>query len=145
MGSIWSRWIAGRFVSINSKKIRKRLERMFPELRHIWLTDPIYKPAPDMKDVLELWETELTKYSFKKNISECEEFALFCHAFVRQHQIFNFNDKYNWAFGECMQRKEGGVHSLNMYLTSSNIYMVEPQMGAYWQASPEDDVFFVKM
>jgi hypothetical protein len=118
---------------------------MWPDLLHIWLTDPVYMPTPDMSKVLSLWEGELNKYAFKKNISECEEFALFCHAFVRQHQLFNYNDKYNWAFGECMRRLDNGVHSCNLYLTKSNIYMVEPQTGAFWPAQPEDDVFFVKM
>jgi hypothetical protein len=44
-----------------------------------------------------------------------------------------------------MQKGDGRVHSLNLYLTSNNIYMVEPQSGAYWEAKPEEQVFFVKM
>ena len=145
MGSIFQSWIQARFMSINSKKIRTRLRKMWPDLIHVWLTDPIYLPTPDaIKEVLELWEGELNKYAFKKNITECEEFALFCNAFVRQHQIFNYNDKYNWAFGECMTKGDF-VHSCNFYLTTNNIYMVEPQMGAYWEAKPDDKVFFVKM
>ena len=123
---------------------------MWPELKHIWLTDPVYKPTPSaIVRVMELWEGELNKYSFKKNITECEEFALFCHTFVKQHQIFNFDDKYNWAYGECMTSKLLGfenIHSCNLYLTGNNIYMVEPQTGAYWEANPDlDTVFFVKM
>ena len=145
MGLMLKRWITERFMSISSSKIRSRLLRMWPDLVYIWLTDPIYLPTPKgIKDVLELWEGELNKYAFKKNISECEEFALFCHAFVRQHQIYNYSDKYNWAYGECMT-KSSRVHSCNLYLTQSNIYMVEPQTGAYWEAAPEDEVFFVKM
>jgi len=146
MGLTLSRWMPERFVSISSKKIRSRLTKMWPDLVYIWLTDPIYKPTPNnIKEALELWEKELGKYAFKKNISECEEFALFCHAFVRQHQIYKYNDKYNWAFGECMTKGNGYVHSCNFYLTSNNIYMVEPQTGAYWEAKPEDKVFFVKL
>ena len=146
MGLTLSRWITGRFMSISSTKLRSRLNKMWPDLVHIWLTDPIYLPTPDdtIKKVLELWEGELNKYAFKENITECEEFALFCHAFVRQYQTFNSNDKYNWAYGECMTKRDR-VHSCNFYLTQSNIYMVEPQTGAYWEAKPEDKVFFVKM
>jgi hypothetical protein len=145
MGLISSQWILGHFMSISSRKIRSRLLKLWPELVYVWLTDPIYLPAPkEMKDVLELWEGELTKYAFKKNILECEEFALFCHAFVRQRQLYCYNDKYNWAFGECMTKRDR-VHSCNFYLTSSKIYMVEPQTGAYWEATPEDKIFFVKM
>jgi hypothetical protein len=108
-----------------------------------------YATPASIVDVLTLWEGELKKYSFKKNIIECEEFALFCHAFVKQYQIYNTNDKYNWAYGECMTSKLMGdeyVHSCNVYLTVNNIYMVEPQTGAYWQADPElDTIFFIKM
>jgi hypothetical protein len=122
---------------------------MWPDLKHVWLTDPAYLPTPRMDDILSLWEGELRKYSFKKNITECEEFALFCHAFIKQHQIFNYNDKHNWAYGECITKKLLGfenVHSCNLYLTKNNIYMVEPQTGAYWEANPElDTVIFVKM
>lgn len=137
-------------MSISTNKIRNRLTRMWPNLKQIWLTDPVYKPTPtDIVDVLNLWEGELKKYSFKKNLMECEEFALFCHSFVKQHQVFNFNDKYNWCYGECITSKLLGferVHSCNLYLTQNNIFMVEPQTGAYWEANPDlDDVFFVKM
>ena len=124
---------------------------MWPDLKHIWLTDPIYKEVPnkEIEKALSLWEGELRKYSFKKNLMECEEFALFCHAFIKQHQMFNYNDKYNWAYGECMTSKLLGfenIHSCNLYLTSNNIYMVEPQTGAFWEADPKlDTVFFVKM
>lgn len=123
---------------------------MWPDLKQIWLTDPVYIATPEnVIEALRLWEGELKKYSFKKNVTECEEFALFCHAFVKQYQIYNFNDKYNWIYGECMTSKLLGskyVHSCNIYLTNNNIYMVEPQTGAYWQADPElDEVFFVKM
>ena len=137
-------------MSISSKKIRSRLKRLWPDLRNVWLTDPRYLATPSaIVDVLSLWEGELRKYSFKKNISECEEFALFCHAYVKQHQIYNYNDKYNWAYGECMTSKLLGrefVHSCNFYLTVSNIYLVEPQTGAYWEADPDlDTIFFIKM
>jgi len=137
-------------MSISAKKIRSRLNRMWPDLKQIWLTDPVYIATPEnVIEALRLWEGELKKYSFKKNVTECEEFALFCHAFVKQYQIYNFNDKYNWIYGECMTSKLLGskyVHSCNIYLTNNNIYMVEPQTGAYWQADPElDEVFFVKM
>ena len=124
---------------------------MWPDLKHIWLTDPIYKPTPTsgIEDALRLWEGELRKYAFKKNLTECEEFALFCHAYVKQYQIYHFSDKYNWAYGECMAKKVLGfeaIHSCNLYLTSNKIYMVEPQTGAFWEANPDlDDVFFVKM
>ena len=123
---------------------------MWPDLKQIWLTDPVYIATPEnVIEALRLWEGELKKYSFKKNVTECEEFALFCHAFVKQYQIYNFNDKYNWIYGECMTSKLLGskyVHSCNIYLTNNNIYMVEPQTGAHWQADPElDEVFFVKM
>ena len=137
-------------MSISTKKLRSRLNRMWPDLKQIWLTDPVYMPTPQagIVDALNLWEGELRKYSFKKNLTECEEFALFCHAFIKQHQIFNFNDKYNWAYGECIARMTLGnkaIHSCNLYLTSNNIYMVEPQTGAFWEADPNlDDVFFVK-
>lgn len=137
-------------MSTSSKKIKSRLTRMWPDLKHIWLTDPVYKPTPhlDIADALRLWEGELRKYAFKKSLMECEEFALFCHAFIKQHQMFNYNDKYNWAYGECIAKKVLGfenIHSCNLYLTSNNIFMVEPQTGAYWQANPDlDDVFFVK-
>jgi hypothetical protein len=74
-------------MSISSRKIRNRLKRFWPELQNIWLTDPVYLNTPkEILDVLALWEGELRKYSFKKNLLECEEFALFCHAFVKQHQ-----------------------------------------------------------
>jgi len=134
-----------------SKKIRRRLKKFWPDLKYIWLTDPVYKDTPlsDISKALSLWEGELKKYAFKKNIMECEEFALFCHAFIKQHQIYNFNDKHNWCYGECIVSKLLGfenVHSCNLFLTNNNIYMVEPQTGAYWEADPKlDDVFFVKM
>jgi hypothetical protein len=146
MGLQLPRWILEHFMCISSKKIRTRLTKMWPALVHVWLTDPVYLPAPNkITNILELWEGELNKYAFKKNILECEEFSLFCHAFVKQHQIYHYNDKYNWAFGECMTKKDNLVHSCNLYLTLNNIYMVEPQTGAYWQAQPDDKVFFVKM
>lgn len=137
-------------MSTSAKGIKSRLTRMWPDLKYMWLTDPVYKPTPtDIVDALLLWEGELKKYSFKKNLTECEEFALFCHAFIKQYQIYNFSDKYNWIYGECMTKKLMGfesIHSCNLYLTSNNIFMVEPQTGAYWQADPDlDDVFFVKM
>jgi hypothetical protein len=137
-------------MSISSRKIRNRLKRFWPELKNIWLTDPVYLNTPkEIVDVLALWEGELRKYSFKKNLLECEEFALFCHAFVKQHQVFNYSDKYNWAYGECIATKVNGsegVHSCNIYLTSNNIYLVEPQTGAYWEANPElDTIFFIRM
>jgi len=137
-------------MSCSSKEIRFRLKVLWPNLKHVWLTDPKYKPTPpEIKDVLELWEGELRKYSFKKNITECEEFALFCHAFIKQHQIFNYNDDHNWAYGECITSKLFGdeyIHSCNVYLDRENVFMVEPQTGAYWKADPElDTIFFVKM
>jgi hypothetical protein len=70
-------------MSISSRKIRNRLKRFWPELQNIWLTDPVYLNTPkEIVDVLALWEGELRKYSFKKNLLECDAKSLHCFAML---------------------------------------------------------------
>jgi hypothetical protein len=138
-------------VNLTSKKICERLKEVWPTLNSIWLTDKKYLAVKqrEMQLVLKIWEDELKNYEYLPTVSECEEFALFCHAFVKLRQLADRNDDYNWAYGECIAKKLLGVdmiHSANIYLTHDKIYLVEPQTGAFWEANPDEDtVFFVKM
>ena len=140
-----------RSTYTSSKKIRGDLKLLWPELRHIWLTDPFYLYADDakIKKAFDGWADEIPKYKPKANVTACEEFALFCHAFVKNHQIETYDDKYNWAFGECITSRLLGfdcIHSANIYITNKGVHLFEPQTGAFWKANPDEDyVFFVKM
>lgn len=136
---------------LTSKQIRKRLHKKWPNLHNVWLTDSIYLAAKqrEIELVLKSWEGQLKNYEYKPTVSECEEYALFCHAFVKLRQLADRNDDYNWAYGECITDKLLGferVHSANIYLTNDKVYIVEPQTGAFWEANPDEDtVFFIKM
>ena len=136
---------------LTSKQIRKRLKKKWPKLRNIWLTDKKYLAVRqrELQLVLDDWQADLKNYEYKPTVSECEEYALFLHAFVKLRQLRDRNDDYNWAYGECIASKLLGfkqVHSANIYLTYNKIFMAEPQTGAFWEVNPdEDSVFFVKM
>jgi len=136
---------------ITSKQIRKRLKAKWPDLKNVWLTDKEYLEVKlrELQLVLKQWEDQLKKFEYKPTLSECEEYALFCHAFVKLRQITDRNDDHNWAYGECISSKTlglEGVHSANIFLTHDKIYMVEPQTGAFWEANPDEDTpFFIKM
>jgi hypothetical protein len=117
----------------------------------VWLTDKEYLAVKqrEMQLVLKDWEGQLKNYEYKPTVSECEEYALFLHAFVKLRQLADRDDTHNWAYGECITSQLLGfemVHSANIYLTHNKIYMAEPQSGAFWEANPDEDtVFFVKM
>ena len=136
---------------ITSKQIRKRLKKKWPELEHVWLTDTKYLEVKqkEVELVLRSWQGQLKEYVYKPTVSECEEYALFLHAFVKLRQLADRDDNYNWAYGECITSQLLGfetVHSANIYLTHNKIYLAEPQTGAFWEANPDEDtVFFVKM
>ena len=138
-------------MNLTSKQLRKRLADVWPKLSNVWLTDSVYLAVKqrEIQLVLSDWEKELDNYDYLPTVSECEEFALFCHAFVKMRQLTDRNDNFNWAYGECICKKVRGikqVHSANIYLTHDKVYIVEPQTGAYWEANPDEDtVFFVKM
>ena len=149
MGFPLIRSIMARYTSISSRVVRSRLKAVWPDLEHIWLTDNRFEllTVKKLDALLEKDKTDSLQYKKKKG--ECEEFSLFLHAKVKMANMFDDNSKYSWAFGEVIGRKFLGfeqVHSANICLTKSGIYLIEPQTDAYWQADPdEDDVFFVKM
>ena len=136
---------------LTSKQIRKRLKKIWPDLKHVWLTDKEYLAVKEreLQLVLHEWEGQLKNYEYKPSITECEEYALFLHAFVKLKQLANRNDKFNWAYGECITSQLLGfeaVHSANIFITHNKIYIAEPQSGAFWEVNPDEDtVFFVKM
>ena len=136
---------------LTSKQIRKRLKKKWPQLKHVWLTDKSYLAVKqkEVQLVLHSWKDELVKFEYKPTVSECEEYALFLHAFVKLRQLADRNDDYNWAYGECINSQTlgfEGSHSANIYLTHDKIFMVEPQTGAFWEANPDEDTpFFIKM
>ena len=124
-------------MNCSSKDLRKRLEKIWPNLKHVWLTDRMYY-LPTYEEVRKVVANQNTKkYKWKTNVLECEEFSLFLHSDLKKETSNNELYKYTWAFGEAIglnfDNGEKGPHKLNICITDNNIYLIEPQTFQIWK------------
>lgn len=141
-------------MQITSKVVRKRLKSKFPKLknRYIQLHDPIYE-LPEyviIKLLLKRWAIEkLGKLDYKEYKGDCDKFALICHAFFAEERMISEDGDYGFAFGQAKMRKvqdRPAIHAINVFLTETDIYLIEPQIPEIWIAnSKEDEAFLITM
>ena len=123
---------------ISAKEVRQRLKGIWPNLKNIWLFDKQYElPTKDQI------EDFIDGHYFDAPVhADCDDYALQLHAYVKRKRP-------QWAFGEATGKKIRdikAVHSLNIAITETKVYLIEPQLEGLWLADSKlDDIFFVKM
>lgn len=127
---------------MESKVIKKKLLKVFPNLEVPWLRDKEYE-LPLLSDVEEfVKDSKVDEYHFIGEDFDCDDFALQLHAEVKR--------KHHWAFGEAFGDKINGIpilHNLNIFISSNgNVYLLEPQTDEIWKAvKGQDNILIIGM
>ena len=117
---------------ISSSKLRKRFKEQWPGLTQIWLRNKEYT-VPTLLDVMRV--TSIPEYICKlpviNGFNECENYALFLHAKVKEHIVKEGLIKLNWAFGDFICEKETMfenrvIHTACICLCEEGFYFIEP-------------------
>lgn len=81
-----------------------------------------------------------------KEISDCDNFSLIFHAFIRQEQ---YRERWPlpWAVGEIAVKSDGGNHALNFLVShEAKIYFLDVKMRHTWPASVGSvSPYFIRM
>jgi len=133
------------------KIIKKRIQKVWPKCRNVWLLDPEYEyPTLDeIKSVLANDRTDLLVSH--GNRWKCNHFALMLTTMVALYraQSVKGDEPSPWPFGQVLVRKHRGkkeMHSINICVLENEIILIEPQDDNIWIASPiDDDPFFIKV
>ena len=137
---------------VSSEKLRRILQNHWPELQMIWLTDPKYElisvaKLDEIIKVCSVAHFKHTGYAW-----DCDNYALQSHATVQRYQYDEIKrgraGEISWAYGECMGIQFIHLpedHDLNICVTETGIYLIEPQTDEKWIADKKEDIpFFVK-
>ena len=139
-----------------SRVLREKISEVWPELQFIVLSDSEWK-VPHIEQVAKFLANAKTPgRPFIPKLFACEEYSISMMAEVRQlhaQQALNENwpegERRNWPFGIVAGTKFKGEpinHWLNVCVCHEGIYILEPQTGEYWLATPaNDDIFFLFM
>jgi hypothetical protein len=114
--------------NLSSDEIRKILKDEWPDLKHVWLFDPIYTVASRgaIASLIEPVEQEFDKKF------DCDKFAMVTHAQVSLAVASDMRFEYCVTFGQIAYKHSvsGECHMVNLLLTPEiNVY--EPQGGFY--------------
>ncbi len=113
-------------MKLTSKHIRGLPKQAWPDLNKIWLTDPQYEAMP-WDWLTKVIDECVLKMTFKKDVWDCNNYALQFHAMVQMYQYKliesgELNSKHSWALGECIGFNEDaffgtGIHAQNLAIT----------------------------
>ncbi len=84
--------------TISSERVRTMLQTMWPNLRMIWLTDPVYKivPVQELPEIVK--QLSVAHMVYIKNLWDCDESALMFHVNAKKYgydEFFaNLREKY---------------------------------------------------
>lgn len=134
---------------ISSTKVRKELNKIWPDLKHIWLRNRYYS-LPTKAQLEGVLRNNIIDLPVIKGFNECENFALFLHAQVKMDIVkSNPDEKYNWAFGDFIADKATllgqRVHSACLCLTQEGCYIIEPMIENKIYETKDYEIFFVNL
>jgi hypothetical protein len=115
-----------------SKDIKKLLLEHWVKLPHPWLTSQEYH-IPDVSEIRSIIPLSgVRDIQFQKDKMECENYALFLHAFVKKYCVEKKDWKHQVAFGDVIGLRMQTVsynksHALNIAITKQGIFLIEPQ------------------
>ena len=141
---------------ITSDDIRKRIANLWPDIDMVLLTDRLYL-IPKLRDYVDIIKKHSVKdLQFVPNIRECEEFSAKIVSDIRNGRAekvlsneINKDEMFNYCIGIAMGWKfkyYNNPHTLVIFLTTDEVYFLDPQTDRFWEADPNnDDVFFIGM
>jgi hypothetical protein len=118
-------------METSSTEIRNSLKEVWPDLKHIWLTDHVYY-VPTFEELREeILKHDVRDLPYIENLNECEEYSLFLHAAVKKELVhtrkFNYTISFGEAIGQNIETAFSKVHKLNIAITEQGVFLVEPQ------------------
>jgi len=116
------------------------LYRAYPMCRP-YIADKVYTLPSRAQVWDELISSYIEDYKYQAEICDCDDYALFCHAWIRQRQ---YKEKWTHplAFGEAWSAK----HACNItILDDETVWIAEPQNDALRPASDFPGITFVRM
>jgi len=137
-------------VTVNYKKIRDRIQTLWPKCKNVWLSDPKYSypTIEQVKNVISNDHTERLKmrgYKF-----DCDDFSLQLSAAVSRY-VGQSDSEAPWPFGQVKGHTFqhlvfNTAHNCNICLLEDRILIIEPQTDAIYDAhSQKDKVYYVAM
>jgi hypothetical protein len=134
---------------VDYKEIRRRIQKLWPSCRNIWLSDPQYEypPEEELRKLIAVDTTEqmpMRDYQF-----DCDDFALQLSAAVSRLHGQSMEADNPWPFGQVMGREFKHIrahHTCNICVLEDKIVLIEPQTDLIRIAdSRKDKPFFVKV
>ena len=138
---------------IQTNHIREQLNKIWPDLKFVVLSDPTYF-QPTLQQLSDkLNEFKKLDYKYIKNLFECEEFALAFMTYCRSTRAKEYNGsdpRFNWPLGIVVGTKFNGElinHWICICLVKDlGLLLIDPQDGAKWQPSKDrDNIYFLLM
>ena len=138
---------------IQTDKIRMQLNKVWPDLQFIVLSDPTYF-QPTLEQISEkLNEFKKINYKYIPKLFECEEFALAFMTYCRSTRAKEYNGsdpKFNWPLGIVVGTKFNG-EDINHWVCLCSVrdmglLLIDSQDGAKWKPlKDKDNIYFLLM
>ena len=111
--------------------VKKTLLVHWPKLPHVWLKSKD-NHVPELEEIRKIIPLSgVRDIPYQEGKMECENYALFLHAFVKKHYL-GLPYKHQVAFGEVLGLRMETVnydksHAMNIVITQQGVYLIEPQ------------------
>jgi hypothetical protein len=123
----------------NIQSIRIALEKVYP-WASLRIPDKEYEFPTRERLWYELITSYIDDYGYLAEITDCGDFSLFLHAWIRQQQ-YKAKWKKPLAFGEAWSKK----HAVNIaILATEEVVLIEPQTDHLLPADTYD-IIFIRM
>ena len=128
-------------MNITSDKIRKILKDKWPDLKHIWLFDPIYTVV-SRGAIASILEPVNLAFDSKK--FDCDKFAMVTHSQISLAAAKDSRFEYCVTFGQIAYEHSvsGEIHAVNI-LIDPKINIYEPQ-GEFYTNGKNMNPFYVR-
>ena len=131
-------------MRIQRDMIRHRLEKIWPDVGLDVTATFKFDVMSKRRLELILQESKLDSLRYG-GAFKCVQFSLLLAAEVVMYRKRKYpKARHPWAFGEADMMAGFGKHRLNIAVTTSGIYLVEPQTDRIWRASADDQVYRVR-
>ena len=140
---------------LTSEQIHSILQKTWPDLQNIWVTDPLYCVMPYKQLVKAINKCSVTHLDYTTNYWDCDDFSLQLQARVQKYQYNLIKDgkldtKCSYTFGETYgiqtykNSDDEVAHAINICITDKRVLLIEPQSNEIWKVDQYFHPFFVK-